>query len=188
LRKIWPGVGNDDEEEFDEIQLLGRDVGYHADDFAAVMDSMRRTPGSSNVWGYFFERESRRSGIMYVTFLAEVDGKKVDSPGPTYAYYDVSVRKANEFQKMSAVSAGGAVWDQFRIRGTVHGHQHQYRLVHVSGEYVPRKATPLGFKARAVPNIGIGRRGFRRNTLSPQTFSRGGPDRGGPNRGNPNRG
>ncbi|MFG0261019.1 MAG: hypothetical protein ACF788_01315 [Novipirellula sp. JB048] len=178
----------DDGEEFDDIQLLGRDAGYHADDFAAVMDSMRRTLGSSNVWGYFFERESRRTGIMYVTFLRDVNGKKTDQPGPTYAYYDVSVTKANEFQRMAATSAGSAVWDYFRIRGTVYGHQHQYRLVHASGEYVPRKATPQGWKARAVPNLGVGRRGFRRNTLSPRTFGNGGPNRGGPDRGGPNRG
>jgi hypothetical protein len=175
-------------DELDEIQLLGRDAGYDAADFAAVMEGMRLTPGSSNVYGYYFEREARRTGILYVTFLENMPGGKRSGPGPTYAYYDVSVIKALEFQKASEQSAGNAVWDYLRIRGTVSGHQHNYRLVHVSGDYVPRKATPIGFRNRAVPALGVGRREFQRNTLPQMRFQRGEPNRGGPNRGGPNRG
>lgn len=172
-----------------DIQLLGRDAGYDEDDFAAVMEGMRTTPSSSNVYGYYFERESRRTGIMYVTFLESYRGEvKTGVAGPTYAYYDVPVKKALQFNKATEASAGGAVWDYFRIRGTVSGHQHQYRLVHTSGEYVPRKATPRGFRNRAVPDLGTGPRGYRRNTLPEQIFDRGGPDRGGPDRGSPDRG
>lgn len=177
------------EEQYDEIELLGRDASYDEDDFYAVMENMRRTPGSSNVYGYFFERESRRFGILYVTFLQSYRGEQRSGAGPTYAYYDVPVRKANQFAQMAASSAGGAVWDYLRVRGTVWGHQHQYRLIHVSGEYVPRKATRKGFKTRNVPALGTGRRSFRRSTLPPTTFpSGGGPDRGFPNRGEPDRG
>src|SRR6056297_372497 len=193
LRKLWPGQQEDDgfgpELGQGEIQILGRDVGYDEADFEAVMEAMRRTPGSSNVYGYFFEREARRTGILYVTFLAQRRGQTGSGPGPTYAYYDVPVKKAVEFQRATQESAGGAVWDYLRIRGTIAGHQHQYRLVHVSGEYVPRKVTPLGYKNRAVPALGVGRRSFRRNTLPEQKFfSRGGPNRGGPDRGEPDRG
>lgn len=186
------------EDEYDDIQLLGRDAGYDEADFVAVMENMRTTPGSSNVWGYFFERESRRSGILYVTFLQQdVNGNKSNEPGPTYAYYDVPVTVANQFQKATATSAGGAVWDYLRVRGTIAAHQYNYRLVHVSGAYVPRKVTPHGWKARAVPALGVGRREYRRNTLAPvrwssRTDSRraffGDPDRGEPDRGEPDRG
>ena len=183
-----PGLGAADDDEGDYIQLLGRDAGYDQGDFDAVMDGMRETPGSSNVYGYFYEREARRTGIMYVTFLARGSDGSRQGPGPTYAYYDVPVRKAHEFQRATAQSAGEAIWDYFRIRGTISGHQHQYRLVHVSGEYVPRKVTPEGYRPRAVPNIGTGRRGFQRNTLPAMRFSRGDPNRGAPNRGEPDRG
>lgn len=175
-------------DELDDIQLLGRDAGYDEADFAAVMQGMRLTPGSSNVYGYYFEREARRTGILYVTFLESLPGGKRAGAGPTYAYYDVSVIKALEFQKAAAQSAGNAVWDYLRVRGTVSGHQHNYRLVHVSGDYVPRKATPVGFRNRAVPALGVGRREFQRNTLPQMRFQRGEPNRGGPNRGQPNRG
>lgn len=175
-------------EVFDEIKLLGRDASYDHGDFAAVMDGMRRV-SSSNVYGYYFEREQRNMGILYVTFLETLEnGKRGSGPGPTYAYYNVPVRKAIEFQKATASSAGEAVWDYLRVRGSVFAHQHMYRLIHVSGEYVPRKATALGYKARAVPNLGIGRRGFQRNTLQPIHFSRHDPRRGDPVRGEPDRG
>ena len=190
LREIWPGTPGapESEPEYDDIQLLGRDAGYDEGDFDAIMSNLRRTEGSSNVYGYFFERESRRTGIMYVTFLGG-RGQDRHGPGPTYAYYDVPVKKALEFQRATAVSAGEAIWDYFRIRGTAAGHQHQYRLVHVSGEYVPRKVTPVGYRNRAVPNLGVGRRGFRRNTLPPMRFGGGAePDRGEPDRGELDRG
>lgn len=186
-----PGTpGGDDGDGYDDIQLLGRDAGYHEDDFFAIMDSSQRTPGSSNVYSFYFERESRRTGILYVTFKRTLKGgEKSDSPGTTYAYYDIPVKKAVEFRKMAAATAGGAVWDYLRIRGTMWGHQHQYRLVHAHGEYVPRKASPKGFVNRAVPALGAGRRSYRRNTLPAVRFNNnGGPDRGGPNRGEPDRG
>jgi hypothetical protein len=171
----------DAEEEFDDIQLLGRDASYHENDWRVVMDRMRMTPGSSNVYGYYFERESRTTGILYVTFLA-TGGR---GSGPTYAYYTVPVRKFQDFQRATASSAGGAVWDYLRIRGTTWGHQHTYRLVSVSGDYVPRKATRRGFAARAITDPGTGRRAYRRNTLRAYNEP---PDRGGPNRGRPNNG
>lgn len=184
-----PGTAAAGGDDFDEIEILGRDAGYDEEDFAAVMAAMRTTPGSSNVYGYFFEREARRTGILYVTFLQQgLNGEKINAPGPTYAYYDVPVTNAVAFQRAAPASAGGAVWDFLRVRGSTYGHQHQYRLVHVSGEYVPRKATRAGWMARAVPALGVGKRTFRRNTLSPFRFPNARPNRGDPDRGNPDRG
>lgn len=169
----------------EDFELLGRDAAYDRADWYVVMDQMRLTPGSSNVYGYYFETESRKTGILYVTFIASYRGEVREGAGATYAYYDVPVRKFHEFQRAAASSAGGAVWDYLRLRGTTWGHQHQYRLVQAHGDYVPRKATRKGFKTRNVPEIGeTGRRTYRRSTLPESTF----PDRGTPDRGEPDRG
>jgi hypothetical protein len=182
-----PPVGTPDDDDGDDIQLLGRDAGYHLPDWAAVMAGMRLTPGSSNVFGYYFEFESRTRGILYVTFLAVGVGNKRSGAGQTYAYYDVPGRKYHQFARASDSSAGGAVWDYLRVRGTIAGHQHNYRLVQSHGDYVPRKVTPLGYKTRNVTEIGItGRRSYRRSTLPERLFAR--PNRGTPDRGTPDRG
>lgn len=180
--------GSSQQKEADKPQLLGRDISYDDGDFDAAMEGMRLV-SSSNVYGYYFERESRTMGILYVTFLETLKGgKRGDGPGPTYAYYNVPVRKAVQFQRASEESAGAAVWDYLRVRGSVFAHQHMYRLIHVAGEYIPRKATALGFKSRAVAAPGVGRRTYRRSTLAPVTFGRGDPRRGDPVRGEPDRG
>jgi len=151
------------QETYDKIQLLGRDRGA-SDDMQAVMDGMRRV-SSSNVYGYFFEIESgynyqragssSQKGLLYVTFLGQTTGgTRTDSPGTTYVYYDVPTAKFDEFQRASEASAGKAVWDYLRVRGTVWDHQHRYKLVQAHGEYVPRKATKLGFKTRQLAPAG----------------------------------
>lgn len=43
-------------------------------------------------------------------------------------------------------------------------------MIQVSGDYIPRKATRLGFKTRHLPAPGVGRRSFGRSTLGPRTF------------------
>ncbi len=182
-----PPLGFPDGDDGDDIELLGRDASYHKGDWAAVMDGMRLTPGSSNVFGYYFEFESRTQGILYVTFLAQLPGGKRGGAGTTYAYYDVPGRKYHQFAKASDSSAGGAVWDYLRIRGTIAGHQHNYRLIQSHGDYIPRKATPKGFRTRHVADVGkAGRRAYRRSTLPERLFAR--PDRGKPDRGTPDRG
>jgi hypothetical protein len=135
------------EEAYTEIQLFGRDRG-HSDDMQAVMDGMRQVM-SSNVYGYYFELENARSGLLYVTFLGVgPNGTRTDSPGTTYVYFDVPTEKFAEFQRASESSAGRAVWDYLRVRGSVWQHQHRYRLVQAHGDYIPRKATRQGFKTR----------------------------------------
>lgn len=185
---IRPGPEPPDE-GFDDIQLLGRDASYDRQDWEVVQQQMRLTPGSSNVYGYYFEFESRTTGILYVTFLGTIPGGGRGGAGPTYAYYTVPAAVYHRFQRECESSAGSAVWDNLRIRGTIWGHQFTYRLIQPGGDYVPRKATQKGFRTRNVPAIGTGRRSYQRSTLPERLFPlKAKPDRGEPNRGEPDRG
>lgn len=170
--------------------------------------SLYRTPQSSNVWSFQYRYST---STLYVRFKAPslnadavrtapgagglishqgtlgktVTGKTND-PGPLYSYFDVPVRVFNRLVR--AHSAGKAVWDNLRIRGTVWGHQFRYALAegaNVPGEggraglYVPRRATKKGFRSRAAVPGGTGRRAYAMSTL-PQEIRphRGRPDRG----------
>lgn len=94
--------------------------------------------------------------------------------GAMYAYFDVPVRVFERMQR--AASKGKFVWDELRVRGTVYGHKYRYSLVQgqvstqrgVAGVYIPRKATPKGFKTRSAADLGSGRRGFQTSTLPAQ--------------------
>lgn len=130
-----------------------------------------KTPGSSNVYSFvwvsdehtieedggisvnLYGQRSSEMGTLIVTFKDWAPGMKQKerpvSPGATYAYAGVSRFKYEAFLgSTSPDSAGYAVWDYLRIRGTQSGHQHAYRLISVTGEYVPRIATPYGFRRR----------------------------------------
>lgn len=192
-----PTVAAGEDEQFDDIQLLGRDAFYHEQDIRDLVAREHLTPGSSNVYSFVFEREIANSGILYVTFKAWHPGQrgKSNSAGPTYAYYDVPLKVYRSFLARTAESAGGAVWDYLRRRGSTHDHQYPYRMVAGStipagGVYVPRKATRAGFKNRAVNTVGTGRRAFVRSSLPEQNFlpNRARPNRAGPDRGAPDRG
>ena len=197
-----------------EIELLGRDASYDDQGYARSIENEVRVVKSSNVYSYYFEQETATSGILFVTFLFWEPGVKPDDrtgPGLTYAYYDFPTPKYQSFDMASSSSAGKAVWDFCRERGTVHGHQHRYRLIQSSGNYVPRKATAKGFSERTLVSPGLSpsarretfrrsetrrfhsaKQFFKRSTLAPSAgasqIKRGDPDRGNPNRGNPNRG
>jgi hypothetical protein len=162
-----------EEEIYDDITLLGRDRAYDDDRLGVVMTRMRKV-SSSNVYGYYFEREAGsrnpNAGILYVTFLGgEADDRS--GPGPTYAYYDVPVSKWRQFDAAADASAGGAVWDYLRVRGSAWQHQQRYRLIQVEGDYIPRKATRFGYKTRNLTSGGVGRRSFRRSTRAPQEYA-----------------
>lgn len=94
--------------------------------------------------------------------------------GALYAYFDVPVRVFERMRRAS--SKGKFVWDELRQRGTVYGHKYRYSLVQgqvstqkgVRGVYIPRKATPQGFKSRSLADLGNGRRGFQASTLPAQ--------------------
>lgn len=190
---------DDDRDRFDNITILGRDKSYDANDWAEVGQRLRMVT-SSNVYGYYYQPESRTSGILYVQFLDYTPrslggtGER-GGPGPVYAYYSVPHRKFQEFEQMAASSAGGAVWEYCRVRGSVFEHQHTYRLIQTSGEYIPRKVTAMGFNRRNTAAIGIGRRNRRyrdgggaRLQLEEYTHIQRDGTRGWPRRGTPNRG
>lgn len=206
----------DEDEQFDDIELDGRDASYDDRTWQQVQANEVRVVESSNVYSYYFEPTNQFAGILYVTFLHWEPGmpsKDRSGPGATYAYYDVPRMKYQQFQETAAESAGKAVWDYLRVRGegNFHVHQHQYRLIQVAGDYVPRKASARGFAERTLVAPGMSaanrRRAFRksqsrenhpagqffkRSTL-PATrgagrINRGTPNRGTPNRGEPNRG
>lgn len=94
--------------------------------------------------------------------------------GPLYAYFDVPARVFDRMQR--AASKGKFVWDELRVRGSVYGHKYRYSLVQgqvstqkgVTGVYIPRKATPQGFKSRSIADLGQGKRGFQTSTLPAQ--------------------
>lgn len=167
-----------------------------------------RTPESSNVWSFQYRYTTSTLFVRFKAPALNADavvtstppgrltshrgalGKtvtgKTNEPGPLYAYFDVPVRVFSRLVK--AHSAGKAVWDNLRIRGTVWGHQFRYSLAegaNVAGQdgreglYVPRRATQQGFKTRSVTAGGTGRRAYAMSTLPSQIRPhRGQPDRG----------
>ncbi len=90
-----------------------------------------------------------------------------------YGCFDVHV---GVFERMKlANSKGKFVWDELRIRGNLWGHRYRYALVQgqvtpsVGGVYIPRKATPKGFRTRSIADLGSGgQRGFQTSTLPQQ--------------------
>jgi hypothetical protein len=206
-RQGAPPIAKEDKEDeppYSKVQLFGRDESYYEETWQAFQASMR-TVSSSNVYAYGFQHETATSGILYVTFLDWApkvfggDGSR-SGPGPTYAYYDFPAAKFRLFQSEAEASAGSAVWDFCRVRHSAFEHQHTYRLIQTAGDYVPRKATAGGYKARNT-NQGKGqaklnRGGGARQQLAPQEIKfrkmlpdrRAAPNRGLPDRGEPNRG
>lgn len=203
-----PTTGDDDGwPEEHGITLIGRgSASYDREAMEAILAREIKTPDSSNVYSFVYEEETapegkfyQRSGILYVTFRPWYPGikdRRPNSPGPMYAYYDVPLRRYKAFEAAAKnLSAGGAVWDYLRVRGSKWDHRFPYRIVAgtvvpAGGIYVPRKATQLGYKRRTLAHHGVGRRGFTRSQLPEQNFlpDRGWPNRGDPNRGEPNRG
>lgn len=206
---------NQPDDDFDNVEILGRDASYDEQLWQNVQANEVRVVSSSNVYSYYFEAESPSSGILFVTFLHWEKGMKStdrSGPGATYAYANVPTRKYEEFRNAADTSAGTAVWDYLRVRGTVHEHQHPPRLIQVAGDYVPRKATARGFADRTLVSPGMsptsrrqtfrrsqsrenhpGRQFFKRSTLAATPNAgrirrNGKPNRGEPNRGEPNRG
>lgn len=167
------------------------------------------TPQSSNVFSFMYDYMTSTLYVRYkaplinTSAVKNVTGKgkmpgmhgklgstvigKSDAPGPLYAYYDVPTRV---YKRLTlAKSAGTAVWDDLRIRGTVWGHKFRYGLIgspKVAGQdgqmahYVPRRATKAGFRTRSLK--GGGNR-YVGSTL-PEQLNRGergrpdGPERG----------
>jgi hypothetical protein len=212
----------------DDIDVFGRaDIGSWTDEqVRASMKGEIMTPGSSNVYSFFWVPDSpmgrsaagSTNGTLFVTFKmwhpgmskkrGGKGGERPNSAGPTYAYSNVPLRKYQTFEQEAEGSAGGAVWDYLRVRGTKYGHQHPYRLsagvtVPGGGEYVPRKAVAAGLRKRTLVNPRTGQRirsqldeeqggnganysyAQWREIARQRNVDRGGVDRGAPDRGRP---
>jgi hypothetical protein len=219
-QSVYPPAADPSADIEQELELLGRDASYDPRLWEQVEANQVRVVSSSNVYSYYFERENIKStnGILFVTFLDWSPGMKQDErsgPGPTYAYYDFPVRKFELFEAAADESAGKAVWDFCRVRGTIADHQHRYRLIQVSDDYVPRKATRGGFVRRNLispgmspntrkrvldraiaaylrrnptANISDVQGGMIQRSSLPETRFNARPNRGDPNRGGPSRG
>jgi hypothetical protein len=201
-----PPTTGDEWPEEHGIPLVGRDsASYDPEAMEAILNREIKTPDSSNVYSFVYEEETdpsgrfqERSGILYVTFRPWYPGMqhRPNGPGPMYAYFDVAWRKYKAFEAAAKnASAGGAVWEYLRVRGSKWDHRFPYRLVGgvqvpAGGLYVPRKVTQWGLRRRTLPTPGTGRRGFVQSSLPERPWmpNRGELNRGGPNRGEPNRG
>lgn len=156
------------------------------------------TPQSSNVFAFTYDPQT---STLYVTYKANrlhegqvhngagrLGGQqqlrgwightvagKTNERGPMYAYYDVPARVFNRMRL--AASKGKFVWDELRVRGTIHGHKYRYSLAQgsitlqngISGVYIPRKSTKVGFTVRSVAVVGSGRRAYQSSTLPGQS-------------------
>ncbi len=111
-------------------------------DHPIVTKRMIQTPESTNVYAYSYDVDS---WTLYVRFRSGETG----AAGSLYSYSHVTPAK---FLLMyAAPSKGTFIWDHLRIRGTISGHQHDYQLVAVRNNYVPRKATMTGKGEMLVP-------------------------------------
>jgi len=143
------------------------------------------TPESSNVFSFTYDE---KRGILYITFRAPGDivkksksqsvctgreytmGHRAFARGPMYAYGSAAkpVPKSVFDAMQSASSKGKFVWERFKVCGSLWQHQYPVSLVSPSMEgilYVPRKVTRRGFRVRAVPMVGRGKRPYLLSNL-----------------------
>jgi hypothetical protein len=100
------------------------------------------TPGSSNVHSFRFSPGAERTapGTLSVTFLGatKAGGKIIRAGrGPTYNYLNVPPNTYALFRRRAGVSAGRAVWDYLRVRGSRTAHQYDYVKVGLQGIEIP---------------------------------------------------
>lgn len=148
------------------------------------------TPGSSNVYSFAYDKMRGILYVTYRvpvntdekrTDINSCNGKrysyyvKENERGPMYSYGGAGNPVPPElFEEMkTAASKGKFIWDKLRVCGSVSEHQYKYTLVSPSMEgslYIPRKAvtirdprtneSKLGFRVRAVPTVGRGKRPY----------------------------
>ena len=146
-------------------------------------------PDSSNVYSAAYDESKGILYVTYrapgsegtAQSVSICDGKphsyavRPNLRGPMYAYGSAGtpVPKSLWEEMRSSQSAGKFVWDRLRVCGSFVDHQYRYTLVSPSMEgslYIPRKAVvyrdpqtnqeSLGFRVRAVPTVGTGRRPY----------------------------
>ena len=100
---------------------------------------------SSNVHSFTYWTETK---TLQVRFLGGESGKRA-GPGPMYSYSSVPYEVWQVFKAKARSSAGGAVWDEMRVRGSSSAHQYDYGLTSPgAGGTVPRKQTGFGLNPR----------------------------------------
>ena len=182
-------AGDDD---FLSIDVAGAHIRARKDDplFTGEMIDVE----SSNVHsiGYRINPDAPSQGALLVRFRQNGKSKRTaGGPGPLYEYAGVSPQTFNAFRR--AASKGGFVWDELRVRGSRSLHQYDYKLVGISGGYVPRRATRIGSKEYYIGRNFNGSKSQLPSELVgslPNHLVRehGRPNRAKPNRGTPNRG
>lgn len=122
--------------------VFGHNAGYDENDPVMTGEMIRVSSSNVHSIGYRWNEENPSQGTLVVRFL-EGESKKKTAAGPTYSYYNVHPQVFKAFQL--AASKGKFVWDRLRIRGTVTGHQFDYRLIGTGASgYVPRQAKRYG--------------------------------------------
>lgn len=95
--------------------------------------------GSDNVYAIAYDIRRSSLFVQYKHWAPPMPLGTQAGPGPVYEYKNVSIAEAHALFKATNVSQW--LWDYVRVRGTWGGHRKPYRLVAMSGGYLPRKAT-----------------------------------------------
>ena len=207
-RKAWAANGNVPGGEFEEkglrpqpapssyagnVPLPGRQV-WGESGLWMVQGKWKIVQNSDNIYAIRYDIESESLFVQFKHWAPPMPFGSQNGPGPIYEYKGVSIPEAHSIFR--AKDAGDWLWDNLRVRGTWSGHQKPYRIVSISGGYLPRKAT-ANYR-------GTGQEWFvRRQTWGPNgkaVYSQlptapappmgqdGRPFRAPPNRGRPNNG
>lgn len=100
---------------------------------------------SSNVHSFTYWNANK---TLQVRFLGGESGRR-SGPGPMYSYSSVPYDVWQQFRAKAKSSAGGAVWDEMRVRGSSSAHKFDYSLTSPgAGGTVPRKDTGFGLNPR----------------------------------------
>lgn len=170
------------------VRVGGRNRRYDVNDPTITGEMIDVQSSNVHSIGYDFNWDNPMQGTLKVRFLQ--GPKESKKAGPLYFYMNVHPDVFQAFQ--DAVSKGKFVWDRLRIRGTVTGHQYQYKLAGITGGYVPRQAKKYGpnqyFVQRRFKGTHNGEIREFESSLPDQRVGRYEPRRGEPNRGIPNRG
>lgn len=131
-------------------KLRAKDYVFGIDPSEPIYRGKMQEVDSSNVHsiGFLWNDREPANGRLLVRFWHKESGKQ-KTPGATYVYERVHPNVFELFR--DAASKGKWVWDRLRIRGTVSGHQYDYRLFSISNNYVPRQATRIGNQEWFVP-------------------------------------
>lgn len=111
-------------------------------DHPMVTGEMVKATGSTNVYEFGYDLPN---GILYVRFQTAHEKGSKGSAGSLYQYTGVTPEEFMGLYRVKDMGNGSGpgawVWDVLRVRGSLHGHHKDYKLVGIMNNYVPRKAT-----------------------------------------------